>query len=283
MFKRIFNQKPLRLFDVTMRDGLQSSSKIYTLPEKKELLLNIISNRRPHALEIGSLVSPKILPQMDNSLEMYTEAEMYNSLLTGNRNIDIYMLTPNFKSLQTAIDNNITNFSFITSVSNSFQTKNVNKNLSQTKSELEQMMESVNLLPTNNVKLYISCINECPISGLIDIDHIIQEILYYYYTYENISEICLSDTCGTLQFTEFKYIIDSLHKRQIEIDRFSLHLHDQPDNSINLKEIIKYATVNGINKFDVSYLPNIGGCTVTMKNPTGNLSYDFIRSNAYNH
>ena len=183
MFKRIFNQKPLRLFDVTMRDGLQSSSKIYTLPEKKELLLNIISNRRPHALEIGSLVSPKILPQMDNSLEMYNEAEMYNSLLTGNRNIDIYMLTPNFKSLQTAIDNNITNFSFITSVSNSFQTKNVNKNLSQTKSELEQMMESVNLLPTNNVKLYISCINECPISGLIDIDHIIQEILYYYYTY----------------------------------------------------------------------------------------------------
>ena len=78
MFKRIFNQKPLRLFDVTMRDGLQSSSKIYTLPEKKELLLNIISNRRPHALEIGSLVSPKILPQMDNSLEMYNEAEMYN-------------------------------------------------------------------------------------------------------------------------------------------------------------------------------------------------------------
>ena len=283
MFKRIFNQKPLRLFDVTMRDGLQSSSKIYSLPEKKELLLNIISNRRPHALEIGSLVSPKILPQMENSLEMYTEAEMYNSLLTGNRNIDIYMLTPNFKSLQTAIDNNITNFSFITSVSNSFQTKNVNKNLSQTKSELEQMMESVNLLPTNNVKLYISCINECPISGLIDIDHIIQEILYYYYTYENISEICLSDTCGTLQFTEFKYIIDSLHKRQIEIDRFSLHLHDQSDNSNNLKEIIKYATVNGINKFDVSYLPNIGGCTVTMKNPTGNLSYDFIRSNAYNH
>ncbi len=283
MFKRIFNQKSLRLFDVTMRDGLQSSSKIYSLPEKKELLLNIISNRRPHALEIGSLVSPKILPQMENSLEMYTEAEMYNTLLTGNRNIDIYMLTPNFKSLQTAIDNNITNFSFITSVSNSFQTKNVNKNLSQTKSELEQMMESVNLLPTNNVKLYISCINECPISGLIDIDHIIQEILYYYYTYENISEICLSDTCGTLQFTEFKYIIDSLHKRQIEIDRFSLHLHDQPDNSNNLKEIIKYATVNGINKFDVSYLPNIGGCTVTMKNPTGNLSYDFIRSNAYNH
>ena len=33
---------------------------------------------------------------------------------------------------------------------------------------------------------------------------------------------------------------------------------------------------NEINKFDVSYMPDIGGCSVTMKETNGNLGYEQI-------
>ena len=159
------SNKMLRLFDVTLRDGLQSISKIYNLEEKKELLFKIIYKMQPQALEIGSIVSPKILPQMNNSIELYKYANEYNTFV--NKPIDFYMLTPNLKSLEIACLNNIENFSLITSVSDSFQKKNINKTLVETKSEIRSMMENIETTPEKKIKLYISCINKCPIQGKI--------------------------------------------------------------------------------------------------------------------
>ena len=34
---------------------------------------------------------------------------------------------------------------------------------------------------------------------------------------------------------------------------------------------------SGIYRFDVSDMPEIGGCSVTMENPSGNLSYDDVK------
>ena len=104
-----------------------SLTKIYSLAEKIEILQNIVVNRLPSAIEVGSIVSPKILPQMEQSIELFHEAECINIILP--RPIDLYMLTPNVKSINIACDNNVKNFSFITSVSNDFQKKNTNKNL----------------------------------------------------------------------------------------------------------------------------------------------------------
>jgi hypothetical protein len=33
---------------------------------------------------------------------------------------------------------------------------------------------------------------------------------------------------------------------------------------------------NGISQYDVSYIPEVGGCSVTMKNPSGNIGYETI-------
>jgi hydroxymethylglutaryl-CoA lyase len=270
----------LRLFDVTLRDGLQSVSKIYNLDEKKQILDKIII-KNPQAIEIGSIVSPKILPQMKNSIELYKYANEYNCYV--NKPIDFYMLTPNLKSLEIASLNKVENFSLITSVSDAFQQKNINKTLVETKCEIRRMMENIETTPGKK-KLYISCINKCPIQGKINHIRIVDEIIYYYYIYENLDEICLSDTCGTLSYSDFKEIIIGLEKRQISLDKFSLHLHNQGDGTNNnknnnVREIVLYAMKKGIYRFDVSNMPELGGCIVTMKNPTGNLSYEQIYEN----
>ena len=274
MYSSMLGKNSLKLFDVTLRDGLQSLKKIYSLVEKTDILHNIIVNRFPSAIEVGSIVSPKILPQMEQSIELFHEAQFINIILP--RPIDLYMLTPNLKSVNIASDHNITNFSFITSVSNDFQRKNTNKNITEIKNEIELMMKRVTLIEDSKVKIYISCITDCPISGKIDNNIIINEILHYYYTYDEISEICLSDTCGTMEFNNFKTIIDELLKRNVDFNKISLHLHNQ-ENKQNVKDIIVYGMKSGIYRFDVSDMPEIGGCSVTMENPSGNLSYDDVK------
>lgn len=274
MYSNMLGKNSLKLFDVTLRDGLQSLKKVYSLAEKSEILRNIIVNRHPSAIEVGSIVSPKILPQMSESIELFHEAQFINIIIP--KPIDLYMLTPNLKSVNIASDHNITNFSFITSVSNDFQKKNTNKNLTEIKNEIELMMKRVTLIEDSKVKLYISCITDCPISGKIDNNIIINEILHYYYTYDEISEICLSDTCGTMEFNNFKTIIDELLKRNVDFNKISLHLHNQ-ENKQNVKDIIVYGMKSGIYRFDVSDMPEIGGCSVTMENPSGNLSYDDVK------
>ena len=44
---------PFKLFDVTLRDGLQSVKKIYTLNEKKHIFHNILNKYNPKSIEIG--------------------------------------------------------------------------------------------------------------------------------------------------------------------------------------------------------------------------------------
>lgn len=258
----------LRLFDVSLRDGLQSMKRIYKFSEKKDLLHKIINKYNPESIEVGSIVSTRVLPQMHDSLKLY---EYCRELQLNN----CYLLTPNLKSVKKGLYHNVNNFSLITSVSDEFQKKNVNKSLDETKLELNKIYDELKKSKVDNIKLYISCVRECPISGQIDLNFIIDEIEYYFNKYEDINELCLSDTCGTLKFTDFKIIIDRLAMfYDITImDKLSLHLHKNKDD-FHTHNIIHYAYLSGIQKFDVTCLDS-GGCSVTMdsKSMNNNLHY----------
>lgn len=268
----------MKLFDVSLRDGLQSIKKIYTLSEKKDLYHKIVQKYKPTNIEIGSIVSSKILPQMNNSLELLKHTQKL-----GAKNI--YMLTPNLNSVNLALQNNVNNFSLITSVSNEFQEKNINKSLNETKKELEGMYNLLNNSDVKNIKLYVSCITECPLTGNKDLKYICNELDYYIRNYENLTEICLSDTCGTLEFHNFKNIVDYmvLFYDSSILNKISLHLHKNK-NMNETYNIINYAYHNGISRFDVSCLEKAGGCSVTMNssNMKENLHYDDINSMLFN-
>ena len=274
MFSNILRNPQLRLFDVTLRDGLQSIPKIYSLAEKMELGLDIVANRNPKAIEIGSVVSHKIVPQMRNTLDFF---QSFSASYGISNNLDIFVLTPNLKNTQLAINNDVNNYSFITSVSNMFQKKNTNLTIGDTKIEIQNMIDLVKTTNEDNkIKLYISCFTECPIIGKIDNHTILSEIMYYYHTHgEQICNLCLSDTCGTLRFNDFKFIIDRLVEKGVNLENFGLHLH-QHVYIDNVKNIITYGMKNGISQYDVSYIPEVGGCSVTMKNPSGNIGYETI-------
>ena len=261
------------LFDVSLRDGLQTYRNVVPLHKKCEMLNNIISTYSPDYIELGSIVSPKVLPQFEDSIPLYRWA---STLYSGQ---EFYMLTPNHKAVKIAIENDISNLSFITSVSDEFQKKNIKKSLDETKLELDKMFNEIDkdINTVKNIKLYVSCIDECPISGKIDIEKIIEEVRYYNDTYDRVDKICLSDTCGTLKFSTFKKIITELDK-YVPYYKLSLHLHFSDYE--NISKIIEYAYSMGIIELDISSLENSGGCSVTIdKGKThANLSYTILDS-----
>jgi hydroxymethylglutaryl-CoA lyase len=279
IFYEFMKLKDIRLFDVTLRDGLQalnsSEQEYFTTSKKKELYNNIISEYSPKNIEIGSYVNKKVLPIFNDTEDLITFAE--NSNKHYEKLINNYVLVPSENQLLNSIKGGVRNFSFITSVSNSFQLKNTKMTLEQSDASIYNMLY---LLDDSNkfremplVKLYVSCINECPIEGKIDNDFIVHRLLKL--NKMNVDNICLSDTCGTLTDEDFEYIFDTCHYFGIPTSKFSLHLHVKSGKENEVEKIIHKALDRKIENFDVSMLES-GGCSVTMdKNKLApNLSYE---------
>ena len=287
-------------FDVTLRDGLQSLSKPhqenYTTQDKIDLYHKILFNYNPKNIEVGSIVSEKILPIFKESIEVFEKINNFQNFIRDNntnnkeKKQNIFMLIPNMKKLSCILDNkNVYNFSFITSVSNSFQLRNTNMTLKESDNYILNMLNVLQELDDSSerelksfVKLYVSCINECPIEGKIDNEFIINRILHL--NKLNVDKICLSDTCGTLNDEDFEYIVDTCSFFGIPTNKFSLHLHVKNGREDIVEKIIHKALDRKIIDFDVSSLES-EGCSVTMDKGklVPNLSYELYYKSLANY
>jgi isopropylmalate/homocitrate/citramalate synthase len=283
MFTKLGKLKP---FDVTLRDGLQALSKDeqenYTTNDKFNLYHNIYFNYQPKNIEVGSISSEKLLPIFKDTLEIFNKVDNYQKNIYPCKQDDrqnIYILIPNQKKMENVINNtNINHFSFITSVSNSFQIKNTKMTLTESDKDIHNMLYDLEWNPRRTippvVKLYVSCINDCPIEGKIDNDFIVHRLLKLNNNMK-VDLICLSDTCGTLTDEDFEYIVDTCSYFGLKTNKLGLHLHIKKERELIAEKIFHKALDRNITNFDVSLL-DTGGCSVTMDktNLLPNMSYE---------
>ena len=284
----------IRKFDVTMSAGLQSIPKIYTISEKKTILKKIMNIYKPHSLEIGSIISPKIVPQMKHSYELYNYAnKIYNDIKKQSKKenvCDFYVLVPPTKHyLDIAKKLNIRNVSLNTSpiiLPNTSPNTSLNTSL-YTKNTNDTIKEYIKTGSFDKVKVYIPCITRCNGKYVQDNEHIVNE-LYEYLNIDGITEVCLTDTTGKLRYCDFKHIIDYLNiEMNYKLDKLSLHLHiNQNENKYyTIDNIIKYAIYNNVKKFDLTSFENIyfgnGVIKVDVKQFNTNLTYDRLYEGIY--
>lgn len=280
-------------FDVTLRDGLQSLSiekqKSIDFIEKKNIYHTIYFNHRPKNIEIGSFVSNKIFPIFNDTKDLLCYINKHQDSLKYSFDYLVplktnnYILIPNSDKLNEyllnkhiKLLNSPFNYSFITSTSNSFQCKNIRMTLQESDTDILNMIYTLDEKFDKRdyqIKLYVSCINECPIEGKIDSDKIINRLLML--NNFKIDNICLSDTCGTLEPKELCDILSKCIENGIPKSKMSLHLHVKQGREQITEQLIHTALDLGIIEFDVSLLDS-GGCSVTInKNKLApNLSYD---------
>ena len=274
------------LSDVSLRDGLQSLTidhqlKI-SLDNKIKIYNSIIHKHSPTNIEIGSIVSNKLLPVFNDTIELLSYAD-HQPINNSTKKPKHYLFVPNSDNLKKVINLDYTmNFAFTTSVSNSFQLKNTNKSLRQNISDLKTMLRMIDIssltttsLTNSKIKLYVSCISECPIEGKIDNDEIVEHLLFY--NSLSVDTICLADTCGTLTLEDFSYIVSTCITNGINPNKLSLHLHVKQGAEDTIESLIHYALSNHIIQFDVSML-DIGGCPFTLDRSqmAPNVSYELF-------
>ena len=243
-------RKIIRFSDVTARDGLQSLSKIIS-PEDRTFLIKSLSRLNFSEIEVGSLVNPRIIPTMANSLEVYHKT--YNP-----DKFKSYLLVGNEKGIDIINKNKIKYFSLFSSPSDTFNIKNINANVEESFKRFKSMLNGLDNRDDHHIKGYISCIGECPFEGDVPIENIMKTISYYKEL--GVNEICIADTIGSLQPEKLEKILKETNVNY-DMNGFSLHLHT---NMVTLSENItknnlKVAIENGISKFDTS-LFGIGGC-----------------------
>jgi isopropylmalate/homocitrate/citramalate synthase len=149
-FFKIYNElgKPVP-FDVTLRDGLQGLDKEsqynFSMVDKMNLYYDIFFNYKPKNIEVGSISSEKVLPIFKDTLEIFNtiynyQKSIYQSKKDNKQNI--YILIPNHEKMKSVINNiDINHFSFITSVSNSFQYKNNKMTIEESYKDIYNMLD----------------------------------------------------------------------------------------------------------------------------------------------
>lgn len=294
LYKDVYKYINPVITDVSLRDGIQGLTPNEITTDKKQMIFQDIYDMKfVSNIEIGSIVSHKHMPIMKDVPNLYQSCVQYieskDSIeelkISADQEIDdyypnIFTLIPNINKLKYAEKYEMTNFAFLTSVSNSFQERNINRTLQESNSELYKIQEFLHYKRENhirpiNTKLYISCIDHCPYEGKINTEevttHIINHACSGYY-----DEVCLSDTCGSLTFHSYKSILDECLK-YIHPDIISLHLHVNKNNHLTIENIIRYSLNKGVHRFDVSLLEH-GGCSITLQDNEkhSNLDYNLL-------
>ena len=90
----------IQIYEMFMRDGLQSLDKIYSL-ENKKFFIDCLIKCNIKNIEFGSTTNPKLLPQMKESYELWVY------LNEKNLNNNLIMLITNNTNLKKSIDYNI--------------------------------------------------------------------------------------------------------------------------------------------------------------------------------
>ena len=228
------------LTDISLRN---CDNTPLALSNKQELFHKVITTYSPNSIELGSLSTPNSF----NIEPIIQYANDYKRIRVVDSDFYIYIHTLN--SLKQALDYNVTHMSFSTSISYTLLRKNEDRSMYEVKSGLNEICNRLSHRDDIRKKLYISCISECPYAGPLNIDYILHEICMYHYKY-SFDELCLSDTCGTLTFENYKYLVDALYVFGLPKSKIGLQL--QMKNMNETEKIVRYSLQNGILRFDVS-------------------------------
>ena len=112
----------VRIVEVGPRDGLQNEKTIVDVNTKVELITQLREAGLTY-IEAGSFVSPKWVPQMAGSHEVFAALSMQPS---SNLDITYAALTPNMQGLERAIASGVKEVAVFAAASETFSQKNIN-------------------------------------------------------------------------------------------------------------------------------------------------------------
>ena len=204
----------IRINEVGLRDGLQSQSRHLSLEQRLQLACPLMDAGLKH-LEIGSFVSPKVVPQMAGTGELI-------SALDVPSDVQLSALIPNMKGYELAREAGIETVAVVVSATETMNQKNINMSLEKTLDVARAIIER-GASEGAKVQAYLAVAFECPFEGPTPQEVVISQAAQL--AEWGAHEIVIADTIGAANPAAVRELMNAL-VRAHGADRLACHFHD---------------------------------------------------------
>ncbi|MBI3444502.1 MAG: hydroxymethylglutaryl-CoA lyase [Magnetospirillum sp.] len=245
----------IRIVEVGPRDGLQNEAKPVPVAVKVELI-NRLSESGLAAIESGSFVSPKWVPQMAATSEVM-------AAIKRRPGVSYPVLTPNLQGLEAALEARVEEVAVFAAASETFSQKNINCSIAESLDRFAPVAARARAEGLR-VRGYVSCVLGCPYEGAITplaVAEVAGKLAAM-----GCYEISLGDTVGTGTPTKALAMIDAVAAR-LPVEMLAAHFHDTYGQALaNLLAVME----RGVAVMDAS-VAGLGGCPYA-KGAAGNVA-----------
>lgn len=251
--------KQVKIVEVGPRDGLQNEKQQISA-EDKIALINLLSDAGVSYIESGSFVSPKWVPQMATSTDVFNG-------IARKKGVTYAALTPNMKGFEAAVAVKANEVAIFGAASEAFSQKNINCSIAESLERFEPIMAAAKKLNIP-VRGYVSCVVGCPYEGEVSPEKVaeVAEKLYQMGCYE----ISLGDTVGVGTPVNVQKMLQAVSAR-VPMAKLAVHFHDTYGQALTN---IYTALQNGIGVID-SAIAGSGGCPYA-KGASGNVATEDV-------
>ncbi|MCF5230148.1 MULTISPECIES: hydroxymethylglutaryl-CoA lyase [Pseudomonas] len=249
----------VRLVEVGPRDGLQNEAQPISVADKVQLV-DALSSAGLSYIEVGSFVSPKWVPQMAGSAEVFAQIQRTPGVTYG-------ALAPNLRGFEDALAAGVKEVAVFAAASEAFSQRNINCSISDSLERFAPIMAAAKQHGIS-VRGYVSCVLGCPYEGQIAPEQVaaVARELYAMGCYE----VSLGDTIGTGTAGATRRLFEVVGA-QVPRDKLAGHFHDTYGQAI---ANIYASLLEGITVFDSS-IAGLGGCPYA-KGASGNVATEDV-------
>ena len=249
----------VRLVEVGPRDGLQNEAQPISVADKVQLV-DALSASGLSYIEVGSFVSPKWVPQMAGSAEVFAQIQRKPGVTYG-------ALAPNLRGFEDALAAGVKEVAVFAAASEAFSQRNINCSISESLERFAPIMAAAKQHGVS-VRGYVSCVLGCPYEGQIAPEQVaaVARELYAMGCYE----VSLGDTIGTGTAGATRRLFEVVGA-QVPRDKLAGHFHDTYGQAI---ANIYASLLEGIHVFDSS-IAGLGGCPYA-KGASGNVATEDV-------
>lgn len=251
--------KQVRIFEMGPRDGLQNESAPVTV-EDKVALVNGLAEAGLKLIETGSFVSPKWVPQMASSTEVFAQIQRHPGVVYS-------ALTPNMKGFEAAVAAGADEVAIFGAASEAFSQKNINCSIAES---IERFKPVVSAAKAQGMRVrgYVSCVLGCPYQGEVEPQAVadVSDMLLQLGCYE----ISLGDTVGFGTPLKTQSMLQAVLEK-VPAQQLAVHFHDTYGQALSN---ILIALQHGISVID-SAVAGLGGCPYA-KGASGNVATEDV-------
>ncbi|WP_024680151.1 hydroxymethylglutaryl-CoA lyase [Pseudomonas syringae] len=249
----------VNIVEVGPRDGLQNEAQPISIEDKVRLVDELTAAGLMH-IEVGSFVSPKWVPQMAGSAQVFEQIQRREGVIYS-------ALAPNLRGFEDALAAGVREVAVFAAATEGFSQRNLNCSISESLARFAPIMAAAHLHGVR-VRGYVSCVLGCPYEGTVAPEQVaaVANELYAMGCYE----ISLGDTIGTGTPGAARALINAV-AAQIPLGKLAGHFHDTYGQAL----VNIYASLEeGVQIFDSS-VAGLGGCPYA-KGASGNVATEDV-------